>query len=162
MTAQGGEGKMRTLKRVLLGSLLLLIGLGSPLASLGRGAPTINPAGLETIPSELPFTGGSVTVRAEIDPTTVSSGGCGCSSDSSLPVVQAWLTVNPAVIGPTDMTLTQGNVWETQISLPGNSTTKDIQYVFTVRATDDDGMAADPVWVSFYVRASGSPPDEPL
>ena len=152
---------MRRLRTVALGALLLLTMLGSSLAGFNRG-PTIAPSSVMANPSELPFTGGAVSVSADIEPATKSNGGCGCPSEESVALVQAWVTVSPGALPPTAMTNTQDNAWQAQVSLPGNSTVDDIAYTLTVTATDANGQSAAPVAAEATVLAAPQgPPDEP-
>ncbi len=152
---------MTRLKTAVLGLLLLLLALGSALAGLVRGNPTITPASLEATPSELPFTGGQVTITAEIVPATTSSGGCACPSSEAVPIAEAWVTVSPAAIPRTAMTAGEGNTWQAQITLPGNATAADVLYTLTVRATDSNSQTATPESTSVTVHSATPPPAEP-
>jgi len=152
---------MRRLRTVALGALLLLTMLGSSLAGFNRG-PTIAPSSVTANPSELPFTGGPVTVSADIEPATKSNGGCACPSEEPVAIVEAWLTVSPGALPPTAMTNTEGNTWQVEVPLPGNSTVNNIAYTLTVTATDADGQSAAPVTAQATVLAAPEPPpDEP-
>lgn len=152
---------MRRLKKAALGSLLLLMVLGSALAELGRGNPTITPTEVQVTPSELPFTGGQVTITAEIVPATSSSGGCMCTSSETVALAQARVTVSPGAVPAAAMTAGTGNSWQAQINLPGNATAADIEYTLTVTATDANGESATPVSATVTVRSATPPPGEP-
>ena len=131
--------------------LLVAIGCGREFLS---GPPRICRTSVS--PSELPFTGGSVTVTVEVCP---SAGVTRITGQLRRPD-------GTAVGEPVELARVRGRQWSGDLSVPGNTRTDaDVEYVITVRACDKCGGETPAPGVEagrVRVKAAPSLPEPPF